>query len=539
MHIDPRTVEELIASSGRSAEDVAADADLLPERLDELLAGDVQLGSDAAKRLAGVFDVDWWELRCESRRARERCPACRAGRRVPREQLGTVVEPVRGFLSAAAATAASWDAARRASHPRSVAQDLSSLPQFDAAARAARRVGGRLDPESLAVTGIAGLVAAGDFDVDRCAEELARYAVRGEVRRVRHVGLDVTGLPDGPVQVAGWELVRYSRDELDRLAPVPCAAGYQQAGWFVESAERTWWLRRNEGTAVPSDGRVIWFPGNRYEQASAPLLVLQLAHDAIADPICEFVVEPGNAVMKISGHELDLAEHQDGYLEVLEYGEYDRRGVDEDDWPAWQRFVEGLGGVVGTLYGRSGRPAQRFVRAAGHFLKATEDSARNWEPQQQALFDYSTAMEVLLLGGGNTGETTFRLRNAAAWVGGVDDADREDLFEFAGRVYSAGSKYRHGGRLADLYDGERLRETDTQQFERMSASSRAVDMRRARRLVRRLLTHAAAVVAAGEDVAALAERAQRGDDARDTIRRLVDDFYASVGLSPQRFSEAL
>jgi hypothetical protein len=184
---------------------------------------------------------------------------------------------------------------------------FASGPEFAAAAAALQRLGGDLTVADLAHTGVAALLGTEEqFDAKTVGADLARYAARGDVERLDLVGLNACELPDGPVPVAGWELVRLGRSGVEDLMPVPAAARFMpRSGWGLTAAAATWWLRRSTGRKARRKGLILDFSGRAlHEHAPAPLLVLALADDAPLRPLSYFVVECGVAVRRIRGEEL-------------------------------------------------------------------------------------------------------------------------------------------------------------------------------------------------------------------------------------------
>ncbi|MGQ0776211.1 MAG: hypothetical protein ACT4NY_17590 [Pseudonocardiales bacterium] len=167
--------------------------------------------------------------------------------------------------------------------------------------------------DDLARTGVAELLDRGkDFDPHVVGADLARYAARGDVERLDLVGLNACDLPDGPVPIAGWELVWLGRNGVRDLMPVPAAADFvpKLGGWDLTAAAATWWLRRSTGLKVRLGSLPFSLLRNSLtraalpEYAVEPLTVLALADDAPLQPLSYYVIERGVAVRLIKGRNL-------------------------------------------------------------------------------------------------------------------------------------------------------------------------------------------------------------------------------------------
>jgi hypothetical protein len=164
-----------------------------------------------------------------------------------------------------------------------------------------QRLGGDLIAADLAQTGGA------QFDAQGVGAALARYGARGDVECLDLVGLNACHLPDGPVPVAGWELVRLGPSGIDDLMPVPAAARFMpRPGWNLTAAAATWWLHRSTGREARCTGlsQILDLSDRElHERAAAPLLVLALADHAPLRPLCYFVIERGVAVHRTGGRD--------------------------------------------------------------------------------------------------------------------------------------------------------------------------------------------------------------------------------------------
>jgi hypothetical protein len=411
---------------------------------------------------------------------------------------------------------------------------FTSTPEFAAAAVALQRLGGDLTADDLTQTGVAALLGSDkQFDPQTVGAELTRYAARGDVERLYLVGLNACDLPDGPVLVAGWDLVRLGRSGVEDLMPVPAAARFMpQPGWDLTAAAATWWLRRSAGRQARRKGRVLDFSGRAlYEHAAAPLLTLALVDDAALQPLSSYVVDRGVAVHRTGGEDLtyDDLRHgpndEDVHPEFHDHESYSYFGGrrSQAEWPEWRRFCEVVGPMVESVYqkvsqGRQG--AERFTRAAGHFLDAVMHASPHGPPQQRTVLEFSIALEVLLVTGNS--EASLQFRNGAAWLSGRNDAARKAIHAHARDLYNAGSKYRHADKLLSLYD--------SRDHDAPPASGKVFDIATGRALVRKLLLPGLAVLDSGmqKSTADLCESAQYQAETGRWMSNVVDELYSSL-----------
>src|SRR5204862_329088 len=101
------------------------------------------------------------------------------------------------------------------------------------------------------------------------------------------------------------------------------------------------------------------------------------------------------------------------------------------------------GGLVEQVFAANTEATRRYVATAEQFLGVAADLYHGWNPLPRLALEMSTVAEMLLVGGGSE-EVSRRLRIAAAWLGGIGDADRDVIHDFAKKLYDAGSAYRHG-----------------------------------------------------------------------------------------------
>lgn len=442
-------------------------------------------------------------------------------------------ERVSTFLVAARQSALTVHRGSRALTPQAWTAPpelFASGPEFAAAAAALQRLGGDLTADELARTGVAALLGSDvQFDPQIVGADLAHYAARGDAERLYMVGLNACDLPDGPVPVAGWELVRLGRSGVDDLTPVPAAARFMtQPGWDVTAAAATWWLRRSAGRKARRKGRVLDLSGRALsENAPAPLLTLALADDAALQPLSCYVVDRGVAVHRAGGEDLtyDDVRHgpndDDVHPQFHDHESYSYFGGrrSQAKWPEWRRFCEVVGPMVESVYQKASdghQGAERFTRAAGHFLTGVVEGRSHVLPQQRTVLELSVALEVLLVTGDSRLSKKFRDR--VARLGGRGDSERENLRKRAEDFYKAGSNYRHGGELWSLYDS---RDPGTS-----AEGKNPLDVAECRKLARRLLLHGLAVLHSGtsKSVADLCAEAQ----SEGWMSNVIDELYSRL-----------
>ncbi|MGH3905764.1 MAG: hypothetical protein ACRDTE_16505 [Pseudonocardiaceae bacterium] len=420
---------------------------------------------------------------------------------------------------------------------------FASGPEFAAAAAALQRLGGDLTADDLARTGVAALLGSDEqFDPQTIGADLASYAARGDVEHIELVGLNACDLPNGPIPLAGWELVRLGRSGVRDLMPVPAAADFApRLGWDLTAAGATWWLRRSTGHKAryrhPPLGLLLHFSTRAlHECAVEPLTVLALADDAPLRPLSYYVVECGVAVHCISGENLDYhwvsygPDEEDIRPQFPTHECYGAFGGcrTQEEWPKLMRFCEVVGPMVERAYQQkksadSGhRGAERLIRAADHFLNAVIDANPHIPPQQRTVLELSIALEVLLVTGNSGWSRKFR--NGAACLGGRNQAEREGIRKHAEAFYTVGSDYRHGGELWSLYDSRDSTASPEGQ--------KSLDVVECRELARKLLLHGLALLDSGtpKSVADLCAEAQYQVETGAWMTNLIDELYSRLQL---------
>jgi hypothetical protein len=526
---------------------LAADAGLESRVGREAWRAERRLDRSALQRLADALHLPVEVLACPGRDECDDtaplCQACDASNEIDDHLLSPAAERVTAFLIAARQSVPALRRGLPRLTPRSwteSAELFASVPEFVAAATALQRLGGDLTAADLAQTGVAGLLSSDEqFDVQGVGAALARYAAHGDVECLDLVGLNACRLPDGPVPVAGWDLVRLGQSGIEDLMPVPAAARFMpHAYWDLTAAAATWWLRRSAGKKARSNGRYLDFSGRAlHEKAAAPLLVLALADDAPLRPLSYYVVERGVAVHRTGGRDLAYDEfwcgpgEQDMQPFSLDHDTYAHFGGrrSQDQQSKWRHFCEVVGPMVEDVYRKASaghQGAERLTRAARHFLDAVMDTRPGAPPRHRTILELSVALEVLLLTG-NMKDWSRKFRNGAAWLGGRDDAGRQAIRKRAEALYKAGSDYRHGGELGPLYDIGALQPVNE-----------ALDVADCRDLTRQLLLYGLALLANGTPYS-VAEVCARAQGQGETARRAQQALLQAATLAPATSPRAL
>ncbi|MGA5302597.1 hypothetical protein ACPCHT_21900 [Nucisporomicrobium flavum] len=139
--------------------------------------------------------------------------------------------------------------------------------------------------------------------------------------------------------------------------------------------------------------------------------------------------------------------------------------------------------------------------------------------------EMSTVLELLLLTGSRELEVGKRVRRGAEALAGAGT----DVGGLVGAIYDAGSRHRHGGEAYRLTWDE---STDT------SAKPRTLNVEDAYRLLRRLLVNGLAVLAEGESLPFLCDRAQRDDSTPERAAEAGERIQAAVRRFKGRLSPA-
>jgi len=508
----PARVRDAMAVAGQDVEGLAVASGLRIDRLDDVLAGRRRLGVAAMRVLAVPLGVDWWALRCDRLKGQRPCPACAAPNVVTDTDLNEVAHAMTQLLAEAQANSAADVAGWRV------------LPGFAAARAALIAIGGDLDLEEVGVLGVTDVLAERDPppDLIHLGQRLAAFCGRGDVATEEIVGLDIdiAGTVPSGLRIAGWDLIRYNKSDLDHFDVI--VGGTQNRwAWDHLAAAYTWWLRRDEGKRPPRHGTIISFTEPRHI-AVAPLLALALVRNEPPSAISHGEAQKGCGVtLSVMSRQLDYIVEDDGYVEA-QYGPY---RLDADCIAEWKHDVTYVGNLVEQVFLARTRAAQRYIAAAEQFVAVSADLYRGgWKPLPRLALELSTVAEMLLLSGANEGEVSRRVRVAAGWLGGIDDPDRETIHDFMKTVYDAGSKYRHGGHRYVLYWRHPA-----------PAARKRLDVLRAYALLRRLMLHGLAVVASQISVADLCDQVQRTVAARDQLEEIVTTLYAHLAITPQRF----
>lgn len=506
-HLRPNKLRDAMVVSGLSSQALAVASGVDLHRIDDALLGRRRLDVAAMRSLAEALGIEWFALRCDNLTGEGPCAACDAPNVLNSGDLDRARAAVERVLREA----------------RSAHADLDTwitVPGFVEAQAALVAIGSDFDVRRLQDTGLEPALAAPDADVSALAARVTEYLSRGDVATEELVGLDISGsIPNG-LQVAGWTLRRFADEEIRGFSVVPSSDARTIWGWDRVAATETWWLHRDAGERPAVSTKVISFAQPR-DVAPAPLLTLSLLSDDPPAALSHGWAQKGRGVaFSISSRQLGYWFEDDGYLH-LEYGPY---RVKDSEAEAWARYVGHLGNMAAQVFAGRTPAQQRYAAAAQQFLAVAEDLNKGLTPLPRLALEMSTVMEMLLLGGTDEGEVSRRVRVAAGWLGGIDDADRTGITSFTKKLYDAGSKYRHGGGTYVLHRGGEVR------------AKKHLDVARAYRLLRRLLVHGLAVAAADESVAALCDEVQRLVAPRERLEATINALYADLGVTPRRFA---
>jgi hypothetical protein len=538
-HVHPAKLNAAILQSRRTPEDLAQQVRLQPHRLREVLEGERALGKDVGRRLEEALGLADRSSLCFSGGRGEPCASCRASNSISDSDMQQLASALVLFLQNAA------DYVKQTQRgPVALVKSawtergelFVGVEGFAEARSAACALGGDLTVEDLERTGVAGLLGSGNaLPVAQLGMELARYAARGDCPSLVLVALDAHGFPPEATALGDWELVRLRREQVRALAPVPQAADHSRPGWDQKGAELTWWLRRHRGIRERTPGTVISLTDDPYAEAIAPLLAIALAglnfageenrFPPFACPVGRFDVEVGNRVRHIAGSTIEFTEDDEVGIQTFSRP----YSLPVADRGKWRDVVSKLGLYLRDVQSASGRAPERFLRAGHHYLRGAVLSATSIWPQQETVFQWMTALEVLLSDGNARGGYSGGFKTNAAWLGGFDDADRHGIRQFAGTLYDAGSKYRHGAELYELNQAG-----PTERAERRPPGK--LDVRRADRLVRRLMLNGLALLIEGLGVSELCGKAQHQRAAGDRIAESVRRLHDALGIEFRPFA---
>ncbi len=531
LHVHTTRLADALEASELTTASLAEASGLGLDRIEGILAGTRCLSRrQNLERLATPLGLQWQALCCDGEPS-DRCPACRAHNKISDAELGPLRHALRQVLDEGIArlrSAAQGSGGGRAEMANGLA-DFVSQPAFASARQLAAALGGHLDNPALERTGVIMLLADAaargtldDLDLPTIALDLARYAAGGDCEHLQLVGLDIDDAPDGPTPVAGWELVRLTEADLDRLAPVPAAAPYQpHQPWSREVATQMWYLRRTRGFGPPVGLVLSLRSPFLYEPVWRPLMVLALYQDEIPRVAVEFRIEVGRRVQRIAGQELEAlpagpGDDDEGYLQV-QYGPY---RIPADEHERFTRFASAVSLLLGSLAAQA-RTERRFARAATHFLSASE-SHLLLGAEGKALMDYSIALETLLGGDAKT-EVLRRVSQRAAVLCAFDDDGRLDVEAQIAATYAAGSSYRHGDKPWKLHTQYDSRPPE--------GKKKTLDLATVHHLTRKALLRWLVVAAGQDDPVPRLERAILSRQAADDIADAIRSFAARVDPS--------
>jgi len=326
------------------------------------------------------------------------------------------------------------------------------------------------------------------------------------------IGLEIDEtIPSGLI-IGGWSLVRLEGNTVHRYDAHPSARASPPLSWDTVAASYTWWLRRPSGRR-PALKRTSITMSDPTRVGEVPLVALALAKPTPLSALSHVVAQPGHGVkMTVPSRDLEYIVDEDGVVHP-QHGPYH---VDTAESDRWAHDVVVLGDLVNQVFAEDTKRVRRFQDACRKFLRVSGDLYGGMAPEPRLPLEMSTALELLLLTESRELEISERVRRGAAALAGAGSDGRG----LAAAIYDAGSRYRHG---SELYRLTWHAGTDT------SARPRSLSVEDAYGLLRRLLLNGLAVLAEGESLPLLCDRAQRDSstperaaEARERIRAAVD-----------------
>lgn len=320
-----------------------------------------------------------------------------------------------------------------------------------------RRAAGRsLTADVLYATGVAGWLVAGPGDGqptnDEVADALAEYLAGPSVPIWRYLGIDADlALGDGPVDIAGWQLVVLDRVQLANLLPVaPVSAHAPNRPWNPDTWSGTAFLRRVEPDARPITGLMLYFGGPYPERVAWPaMLVLSCWTNDVVTVWSDHEVEPGRHV----GTRLDRVWYDTigGEDWEIERPMTASLGVTPPKESMFRRFCAEVSALLPDPDAATWR-GRALTRAAFRFLAAGEHAAVRPEPFHdervpEAIVGYVAALEGLVAPDGASGEVARKVAQRTAVLVGRDDEDRLRTAEVLRIAYTARSRWAHGDDL--------------------------------------------------------------------------------------------
>lgn len=333
------------------------------------------------------------------------------------------------------------------------------------------------------------------------------------------VGLDIAlyGAVPATLEVAGWDLMHFTPDTVDRYEPSAGEAFWGPRSWDRIAAMHSWLLLRNAGVQPPMPKMALSMT-KPLDVALAPLLALAVLVDEPLRAMGHGRAQYGRGVqMSVGESLLECIEDEHGVSP--QHGPY---YVGSEEVDSWSRDLHYVGQLAQKVI--DDRPDKRFARAARQLLAVANDLHRVFDLPASIPLDMSTVLELLLLTGNSRDEgIADRVRAGAVFLAGVEGDFADEVRDFVGTLYDAGSARRHGGKEYWLTNGA---------ARPGSLPKRSFDVARAYRLLRRLMLHGLALTAADKSLPSLCDRAQRPAadldhkrQARLTRDRVLADMY--------------
>lgn len=316
-----------------------------------------------------------------------------------------------------------------------------------------RRAGRQLTAETLVETGVAGLLAEGDFDKRSLVRELAGYLAGPPIPVWDYVIIDADLELQAPVEVVdGWELVTLSRAELESLVGIPSGARYIPDPPFpLKLYSGLGMLRRIDPDAKAVSGWLLYFDFRPAHTLWQPLLALSLYQNHVVQLWAKYKVEPGRRVNALFDRVYTEPWTPDGIIEIerVVLGGFQVRETEEARFRGFFEKLRPLFADIAEESGSSKKRAARIRRVAEHFLTAAEDAHGEGEVLSEfnadAVLHYVIALEAVLTGDdSDKSDLTRKVVQRAAIIAGTDDEDRALVAKVVRSAYAARSAYAHG-----------------------------------------------------------------------------------------------
>ncbi|MFG1680739.1 hypothetical protein ACGFNP_11275 [Nonomuraea sp. NPDC049269] len=341
--------------------------------------------------------------------------------------------------------------------------------------------GRALDGDALHYLGVVGVLRSRRSVPDDLCGQVMAFLAGPSIPIQRHVVINANLDLAEPVEVAGWQLWRPTREELDSVRPVQAAMAYApSSGWDPLLFEGTCsMLSRIDAEANPRSHVTRLLPAFIMDEifgpelsiaAWPPLLLLNLFCDDPVSVVSEYEVEPGRFMEMVRGERLTTTiiggpgdEH-----EIVAFGPFWASGA---KLASLLRFLALLSDHLdGWLPRRrmahqKGHPFHRLQRSAQRLLSLNpcigyDGTVVFRRRSGEVVLWCVAALEHLLTSAGERdGDLTRRVAQRAAVLVGHDDEHRLQIEEFVKSGYRVRSLLAHGDAPSDSGTTEALAES--------------------------------------------------------------------------------